>query len=214
VTWAIPGHEYDYNNTIFCTWKFHEWTSLLLIRFRNTCFSLQISKLVIWFHSYNIQESQTAVTICNAYFTNSLALRPSGSLVLFSDGCPFSSAHCHNITLTLIISVFAYTACFRTMLRIGSYYFFKWHRSVGLCEGRGVCFLWSKNVHSFYFTNSAQNIYFLFQQYLYYNHPYMLRYICIIFREFQSCTSLKLRFYIIKISLKIIKLKHLYGCCW
>ena len=38
--------------------------------------------------------------------------------------------------------------------------------------------------------------------------------ICIILREFQSCTSLKLlSIYIIKISLKIIKLKYLCGCC-
>ena len=37
----------------------------------------------------------------------------------------------------------------------------------------------------------------------------MFRYICIILREFQSCTSLKLRsFYIINISLKIMKLKY------
>ena len=36
----------------------------------------------------------------------------------------------------------------------------------------------------------------------------------IIFREFQSCTQLTLRsFYIIKISLKTIKLKHLCGSC-
>ena len=43
----------------------------------------------------------------------------------------------------------------------------------------------------------------------------MFRYIGIILRKFQSCTSLKLiSSYIIKISLKIIKLKYLCGCCW
>jgi len=51
------------------------------------------------------------------------------------------------------------------------------------------------------------NTYFVFQQHLYYNHPYMFRYICIILRELKSCTSLKLRsVYIIKMLLKIIKL--------
>jgi hypothetical protein len=41
----------------------------------------------------------------------------------------------------------------------------------------------------------------------------MFRYICIILREFQSCTSLKLRsFYFIKIWLKITKLKYLCSC--
>jgi hypothetical protein len=41
----------------------------------------------------------------------------------------------------------------------------------------------------------------------------MFRYIRIILREFQSCTSLKLRcFYIIQNSLKIIKLTYLCGC--
>ena len=44
-----------------------------------------------------------------------------------------------------------------------------------------------------FFQPTMYNIYFLFQQYLYYSHSYMFRYICIIFRELQSCTSLKLR---------------------
>ena len=40
----------------------------------------------------------------------------------------------------------------------------------------------------------------------------MFQYVCIILTEFQSCTSLKLlSFYVIKISLKIMKLKYL---CW
>ena len=60
--------------------------------------------------------------------------------------------------------------------------------------------------------NNAQ--YILFLKYLYYNHSYTFRYICVIPRELRSCTSLKLRsFCIIKISLKIIKLRYLCKCC-
>ena len=41
----------------------------------------------------------------------------------------------------------------------------------------------------------------------------MFRYICVTLREFQTCTSLKLRsFHIIKIPLKIVKLKDLCSC--
>jgi hypothetical protein len=48
----------------------------------------------------------------------------------------------------------------------------------------------------FIVTNIAQYVYiFLLQQYLYYKHCYMFRYICVILREFQNCTSLKSRSY-------------------
>jgi hypothetical protein len=81
-------------------------------------------------------------TICNAYFTNSLALRPSESLGLLNDRCPFSSAHCYNITLTLIISVFClHSLWFSYDAQNKQVLFFKWHRSDGLFEGKGVCFL-------------------------------------------------------------------------
>jgi len=71
------------------------------------------------------------------------------------------------------------------------------------------------NVLCFLFNQQCTIYILLFEQYLYYNHSYMFRYICIILREFQICTSLKLRSsYIIKISLKIIKLKYLCGYCW
>jgi len=67
---------------------------------------------------------------------------------------------------------------------------------------------------SFYFNQQCAG--YIIYLTIYYSHSYMLRYICIIFREFQSCTSLKLRsFYTIKISFKIIKLQYLCGCyCW
>ena len=53
--------------------------------------------------------------------------------------------------------------------------------------------------HSFYINQQSTIYIFLFEQYLYYNHSYMLRYNYIIFREFHSCTSLKLSsFYFLK----------------
>jgi hypothetical protein len=47
--------------------------------------------------------------------------------------------------------------------------FFKWHRSVGLCEGRGVCFLWGKNIHSFYFNQQCTKYIFF-----YFNNIYII----------------------------------------
>jgi len=69
-------------------------------------------------------------------------------------------------------------------------------------------------VHSFYFNQQCTVYIFLFDQSLYYNHFYVFRYISIISREFRNCSSPKSRSsYIIKLSLKIIKLKYLCDYC-
>jgi len=135
------------------------------------CFSLQISNLnIIISQSSKIPESQTAVTKYNSYFTYSLALRPSESLGLLYDRCPFSFAHCHNITLTWMIPVFClHSMWFSYDAQNKRLLFFKWHRSVGLCEERGVCFLWSKNVHSFYFNHQCTKYFFF-----YFNNIYII----------------------------------------
>jgi len=55
---------------------------------------------------------------------------------------------------------------------------------------------------------------FLFEQYLYYNHTYMFRYICIILREFQRFTFVKLcsvciiKNYQIKIFMWLLLMKY------
>jgi hypothetical protein len=72
-------------------------------------------------------------------------------------------------------------------------------------------------IHSFLF---QPIMHFIYIYIFYFNNIYItvtstFLYICIILRQFQSCTLLKLcSFHIINVSLKITKLQYLCGCRW
>jgi hypothetical protein len=80
---------------------------------------------------------------------------------------------------------------------------------INVCnQGKNLCSHTHTHTHAHTHTHTYIYIYIC----IYCNHFYVFLYSCIILREFQSCIPLKLHsFDIIKISLKIIRLKCLYG---
>jgi hypothetical protein len=97
---------------------------------------------------YDSTELQYPRIVDSGYYmchllTYSLVLWPSESLGFLNYR---HFVHCHHL-LTLIISVFyLHSLWFSYDVQNKLQLFFKWQRSVGLCNGKGICFLWSKKV--------------------------------------------------------------------